>query len=261
MPRQNAAQFSEHRPAGGVFADPLASGGDGPEMTVLPAGEFLMGSPRTERARHLSEEPQHTVRFARPFALGRYPVLFEEYERFCADTGSPVPHDEGWGRGRRPVVNVRWIDAERYAAWLSGQTGQIYRLPGEAEWEYACRAGSTSRYFWGDDEAECERYAWFEQNAGGRTRPVGEKLPNAFGLYDMAGNVWEWTADWWIGQYREAPEPSETGRRENRGDPLCRAVRGGSWIDFAGDLRSAFRIRFRFDRSLNLLGFRLLREL
>jgi formylglycine-generating enzyme required for sulfatase activity len=260
MQQSNAVLRQKEMPVGCVFADPLADGELGPEMAVLASGEFLMGSPRTEKGHYLSEEPQHKVVFVQAFAMGRYPAVFDEYDRFCAATGRPMPDDEGWGRGRRPVANVRWNDAEAYAAWLSAQTGEAYRLPSEAEWEYACRAGSTQSFFWGESEEDADRYAWFERNSGGRSQPVGEKSPNAFGLHDMAGNVWEWTADWWIGNYAEAPLNGEACRRKTRSDPLCRVARGGSWIDYARDLRSAFRIRFRFDRALNLLGFRLVRE-
>jgi formylglycine-generating enzyme required for sulfatase activity len=124
------------------FQHKLKSGGLGPMMTVIPAGSFLMGSPSDEPERSNDEGPQHLVTFAKPFAIGRYAVTFEGYDRYCDAVGKSKPGDKGWGRGRRPVINVSWEDAMACRAWLSGETGKRYRLPSEAEWEYACRAGN-----------------------------------------------------------------------------------------------------------------------
>lgn len=136
--------------AGQTFRDKLKTGGDGPLMVVIPAGRFVMGSPPEEPGRRDSEGPQHEVRIAEPFAMGVYAVTFDEYDRFCDSTGRDKPGDVGWGRADRPVINVSWDDAKAYATWLSEQTGRTYRLPSEAEWEYACRAGTTTPFHFGE---------------------------------------------------------------------------------------------------------------
>jgi formylglycine-generating enzyme required for sulfatase activity len=169
------------------FRDPLILGGEGPVMVVIPAGEFMMGSPSSEMDR-VGNESLHAMAIT-TFAIGRYPVTFEEYDAFCDATGREQPHDHGWGRGRRPVIHVGGIDALDCTAWLSAQTGEHYRLPTEAEWEYACRAGTQTRYSFGDDDSQLGDYAWFAGNAGGQTHPMGEKRPNPWGLYDLHGNV------------------------------------------------------------------------
>lgn len=146
-----------------------------PEMVVVPAGRFMMGSAEGEARSYGDERPRHEVTIARPFALGRYPVTFAEYDRFCEATGRKRPGDEGWGRGRRPVINVSWEDATAYCAWLSQETGKTYRLPSEAEWEYACRAGTSTAYWWGDDigkgNANCDGCGSQWDNK--QTAPVG----------------------------------------------------------------------------------------
>ncbi len=175
-----------------VFSDRLKDGSDGPSMVVLPSGSFLMGSPESDKEAHSNEKPQRLVTIDRRFALGRYPVTFEEYDRFCAAMKREPPSDEKWGRGRRPAINVSWEDATAYCAWLSGETGANYRLPSEAEWEYACRAKTATRYWWGD--------AWEAKRANGgrgtkRTTEVGDYPANPWKLADVLGNVWEWCMD------------------------------------------------------------------
>jgi formylglycine-generating enzyme required for sulfatase activity len=174
-----------------------------PEMVLIPAGQFLMGSPPDEKGRYDFEGPQHRGEIGYRFALGRYAVVFAEYDHFCEVTTSKKPADQGWGRGRRPVINVDWRDAQAYVEWLSHETGQVYRLPSEAEWEYACRAGTTTRYSWGDDisnkNANCGG-GWFS-----KTKEVGSYPANPWGLYDMHGNVFEWMEDMWHDSYSGAP--------------------------------------------------------
>ncbi|MCI5158705.1 MAG: hypothetical protein D3906_09765, partial [Candidatus Electrothrix sp. AUS1_2] len=160
----------------------LRSGGLGPEMMLLPGGRFRMGD--IQGKGNKDERPIHEVKL-NSFAIGRYPVTFAEYDAFCLSTGRNKSKDEGWGGGRRPVINVSWQDAVDYCEWLSRETGQTYRLPTEAEWEYACRAGSESAYSFGDDEKSLDEYAWYEKNSDGKTHPVGEKTANAWGLHDM----------------------------------------------------------------------------
>jgi formylglycine-generating enzyme required for sulfatase activity len=219
----------------------LFSGGF-PAMVLLPAGCFEMGSKD-----YSSEQPVHTVTLP-AFAIGRYPVTFEEFDRFVSQSGyAHHPRDWGWGRGKRPVIDVNWEDAQAYCLWLSQQTGDAYRLPSEAEWEYACRAGGQHAYSGSDD---LNSVGWYNDNSGGETHPVGEKKANAFGLYDMSGNVWEWVQDLWNDNYAGAPA---NGRAWLTG---LRVLRGGSWSDNAQGARSADRYRFVSGLRINNYGFR-----
>ena len=240
-----------------VFRDTLRSGGQGPEMVVLPTGRFRMGD--LDGSGEDCERPVRTVTISRPIAMGKYPVTFEEYDRFVggflkALFGRHRPADEGWGRGTRPVINVNQKDAKAYAAWLSEQTGKRYRLPSEAEWEYAARAGTTTQYSWGDDmdwnRANCE---------DGCTAPVGSFAANSFGLYDMQGNVWEWVEDYWHDNYEGAP--SDGSAWTTGGDESAAVLRGGCWASNPLRLRSADRHGLsRSDRDDNY-GFRLVQDL
>jgi formylglycine-generating enzyme required for sulfatase activity len=234
-----------------------------PELVVIPPGEFLMGSTEAERQWATSEgaepkwlkseQPQHRVRIAYPLAVGRYPVTFEEYDRFCAQTRRQPPDDSGWGRGRRPVINVSWNDAKAYVEWLAGTARKPYRLLTEAEWEYACRAGTTTRYWWGDDISKDEA------NYGAdRTGEVGSHSASPFGLYDMHGNVWEWVEDRWHDTYGGAPED---GTAWLEGNNSGRVVRGGSWIIDPRYHRAACRSWLETDLLVNNLGFRIARTL
>jgi formylglycine-generating enzyme required for sulfatase activity len=238
----------------------FCDGPDFPEMVVLPAGEFLMGSPEDEEGRGPYEGPQHRVRIARPFAIGRYPLTFAEYRRFCAATGRREPDDQGWGKGLAPVVNVSWEDAQAYMAWLSRETGRDYRLPSEAEWEYACRAGTTTRYSVGDRITAKD--ANYSEAGIDRTSKVGAYPPNPWGLYDMHGNVWEWVEDDWHDNYKGAPVNGsawqDTGAGSNR--HLC-VLRGGSWDDDAGICRSACRYCLIIGNRRSHVGFRVARTL
>ena len=189
---------------------------DCPEMVVVPAGEFMMGSPPGEKGRYDNEGPQHPVTIKRPFAVSKYEVTFADWDACVSVGGCPQEgraDDSGWGRGNRPVIDVSWDDAKAYVAWLSRMTGKPYRLLTEAEYEYAARAGTTTAYPWGDEIGEnnancngCGR-EWLRQTA-----PVGSFAPNAFGLHDMLGNVWVWVEDCYHATYDGAP-PDGDGRR------------------------------------------------
>ena len=236
-----------------------------PQMVVIPAGSFTMGSPPDELRRYDDEGPQVVVRIAEPFALGRYAVTFEEYDAFVAATGRERPLDAGWGRGRRPVVNVSWHDAQAYVGWLNRQTGEGYWLPSEAEWEYACRAGTTTAFSCGPTSSggQATYDGSFSYGAGRRglfrqeTAFVGAFAANAFGLHDMHGNVWEWCADIWHGSYVGAPVNGIAWLDE--GDPTRRVCRGGSWNSSPWFLRSAVRNRLDPDYRDDNIGFRVAR--
>jgi len=218
-----------------------------PEMVAIPAGRFAMGSPPDEEGRWDDEGPQHAVSVP-AFAIGRYPVTFAEYDHFCEVTGREKPDDRGWGRGRRPVINVSWEDAQAYLAWLSEATGKPYRLPSEAEWEYACRAGTTTPRY----AEPLADIGWFRDNSDRRTHPVGEKAANAWGLHDTLGNVVEWCADHWHDSYEGAPSDGSAWI----GDGAGRVVRGGSWDDGARLCRAACRFRLGPGNRLDGQGFR-----
>ncbi len=198
-----------------------------------------MGSSQGEPGHEETESPQHTVHIPYALAVGKYPTTFAQWDACVKDGGTKYkPDDEGWGRGSRPVINVSWDDTQLYLEWLSKVTGKTHRLLSEAEWEYAARAGSQTAYSFGDDEKDLGRFAWFMENSGGKTHPVGEKLPNAFGLYDMHGNVKEWVEDYWNGSYQGAPTDGSAWSTSNWS---VRVVRGGSWFDFLRFQRSAYR--------------------
>ena len=193
-----------------------------------------MGSPESEAGRSADEGPQHPVKITYPFEIGRYEVTFAQYDAFAKDTQHQLPDDRGWGRGDRPVINVTWHDAQAYVKWLSDKTGKKYRLPTEAEWEYVARAGTATAYWWGDRigkaNAACDGCG--SQWDGKKTTLVGSFKPNAFGVYDTAGNVWEWTQDCWYGDYTRAPTDGSAWLEQNGGDCSRRVVRGGSWSSY-----------------------------
>ncbi len=233
------------------FRDTLRDGGQGPEVVILPPGEFRMGSKEGS-----AEQPVHRVRIDYALAMGRFPVTFADYDRFCEATGFAKPSDNGWGRGDRPVINVNWHEANEYLDWLAIQTGRDYRLPSEAEWEYACRAGTNTRFPFGDTESLLRRYAWFSGNAQGQTQPVGTKGANPWGLHDMLGNVWEWCSDHWHGDYKGAPEDGTSW--ELGGESDKRVLRGGSWCRLPIDCRPARRSWFLPGYRSDHHGFRVL---
>lgn len=233
-------------------AEAIAAAG---EMITIPAGTFRMGSGESS-----DEQPVHTVTIAKPFALGKHEVTFDAWDAYAKATGRSEPSDEGWGRGKRPVINVSWDDATAYAAWLSQQTGKTYRLPTEAEWEYAARAGSTTKYSWGDEvgvnKANCDGCGSQWDNK--QTAPVGSFYANAFGLHDMHGNVYEWVQDCYRISYEGAPAH---GSARERCDSSYRVLRGGAWSFNPSLMRSAFRFGDAASSAFGGLGFRLAQDL
>jgi formylglycine-generating enzyme required for sulfatase activity len=229
-------------------------------MIVVPAGKLKMGSPKSETGRYDDEGPQHEVTIAKPFAVSKYEVTFAEWDACVAASACPHAADN-WGRGQMPVINVSWDDAKRYVAWLSQKTGDAYRLLTEAEWEYAARAGTTTRYYWGNDpgknNANCSDCG--SKWDGKQTAPVGSFKPNAFGLYDMAGNVWEWVED--VGHVNYKGAPTDGSAWLEGGDPSTRVGRGGSWIDIPQRLRAAIRSWLMSDFRDIHRGFRVGRTL
>ena len=226
---------------------------DCPEMMVIPAGTFLMGSkadPFASSQPSADEQPQHQVRI-KSFAIGKFEVTQEQWFSIMGNLPSKF-------KGRTlPVEEVSWDDAQAFVRKLSEKTGKNYRLPTEAEWEYAARAGSQTNYYFGDSEDDLSRFAWFSSNSGTTTHPVGGKLPNAFGLYDMHGNVWEWTADCWNRNYNGTPVD---GGAWTSGACGRRVLRGGAWYFDPQFLRSAVRYdRLQAFRN-NGFGFRLARD-
>lgn len=267
-----------------------------PEMVVVPAGSFTMGSPASEAGRldamgQSDEGPMHKVTFAAPFAVGRFAITFDEWDACVADQGcaKEAPEREGrsglervlqrmanaqkkalerWGRGRQPAIFISWGDAMRYVAWLSRKTGKPYRLLSESEREYVTRAGTTTPFWWGSSisPSQANYNGALAPYSGGRKGenrarpiPVDSFQPNAWGLYQVHGNIWEWTADCYSGSYRDAPADGSARSCPPKED--LRVMRGGSWVGRAANLRSASRYRnLQWYRSHDL-GFRVARTL
>jgi formylglycine-generating enzyme required for sulfatase activity len=256
--KQIATQFSS---VGKTFRDRLKSGTEGPEMVVVPAGSFQMGN--VEGGGEKDETPVHAVTIQKPFAIGRYEGTFDEYDQFAKATNRKLPADQGWGRGHRPVINVSWEDVNAYVKWLSEQTGKRYRLPTEADWEYAARAGKETAYWWGNDfikgMANCNGCGSQWDNK--QTAPVGSFKPNALGLYDTAGNVWEWVEDCYHENFAGAPSDGRAWLKEKEGQCDLRVLRGGSWNNTSWSLRSPYRFRYDLVRRNDFIGFRLAQDL
>jgi len=235
-----------------VFQDRLKDGSLGPKMVGIPAGSFRIGD--IQGGGNYNEKPVPEVSVAR-FAMGRYEVTFAEYDKFAKATGRKKPDDEGWGRGNRPVINVSWNDATDYAKWLSEQTGKDYRLPTEAEWEYAARARTESKYWWGND-INPGRANYRKKNEKWdtkKTKPIGSFRANAFKIYDMVGNVMEWTCSKYEESYQGAEQECMKGGKANQ-----TVLRGGSFIQ--NDVRIAKRYRIWSCISCDAnIGFRVVR--
>ncbi len=223
-----------------------------PIMKHISNGKFIMGEGNNKKKITIKQD----------FEISKYQVTFDEYDLYCDETKKDKPDDRGWGRERRPAINVSWYDAVEYCRWLSEKSGQRYRLPTEAEWEHACRADTetdtATKWSFGDDEKELEKYAWYDKNSENKTHSVGEKKPNKNKLYDMHGNVWEWCEDDWADSYKKTPRDGSAYEDKSSGRKV---LRGGSWIFNADYTRSATRIRYYPASSNNYVGFRLLRTL
>ena len=247
---------------GSVFKDCVEC----PDMVVVPAGGYEMGSPESENSRQSTEGPQHWVDIVERFAVGVYEVTFAEWDACVRADGCRRPDDEGWGREQRPVINVSSEDAEDYVAWLSRRTGEQYRLPTESEWEYVARARTKGPFTTGDtissDRANYSGQAYRKGEEMGEYRAqtveVGGFEANDFGLYDVHGNVWEWVQDCWNDSYAGAPSD---GSAWKEGDCSDRIVRGGSWGDLPSLLRSANRVRVDAGVRTSYIGFRVVRTL
>jgi formylglycine-generating enzyme required for sulfatase activity len=232
------------------------------EMVMIPSGSFMMGSPETEEGSTDDERPQHQVTI-KAFCLGKYQVTQAQWKAVAAfpQVNKELKLDPSRFKGdgstsltnHRPVEQVSWENAVEFCDRLSRHTKRQYRLPSEAEWEYACRAGTQTRYYFGDDEKQLGEYAWYGQNSGSKTHPVGQKKPNNWGLFDMSGNVWEWCEDGWHENYQNAPK-DETAWNDNHSKTKYRVLRGGSWSNYPRNCRSASRLNF--GNRLNNYGFR-----
>ncbi len=233
-----------------------------PELVVVPAGIFIMGV----SGKRKTEKPAHRVNFAKAFAMGRFELTFDEW-LVCADDGGCQhrPDDHKWGRKGRPVINVTYFDAKEYLAWISKKTGHVYRLPTEAEWEYADRGGTTTQWWWGNkvgkNNANCKdcKSKWSDGGTEPHgSAPVGSFKSNPFGLYDTSANLFEWVEDCWNKTHLGAPSD---GSARTKGNCRYRVIRGGSFYYFSKVARSAYRAKNPPGVKSYWLGFRVLREL
>ncbi|MYM81917.1 SUMF1/EgtB/PvdO family nonheme iron enzyme [Duganella sp. FT50W] len=270
--------------ANGVLRDRFLDGsGFGPDLVLIPTGRFQMGSHEHEQALAVKagaqkkwldrEQPPHWVGIENSFALGRFPVTVGQWRRFVQDSGWESQSDTDWREpgfaqtDEHPVVGVSWIDAQQYLRWLSEKTGQLYRLPSEAEWEYSCRAGTKTAFSFGDtistEQANYDGHYTYNGGQRGRylqgTSKAGAYQPNPWGLFDMHGNVWEWTQDVVHDNYIGAP--ADGAAWEEGGDPVRRVLRGGSWLYNPRYLRSAVRNGFSAVLANDIVGFRVARKL
>ena len=216
------------------------------KLALIPAGDFIMGSPWAEKHHEDDEEPQRRVKITKPFYMGITEVTQEQYMEVMENNPS------NFSGKNLPLEKVSWDDAVAFCKKLSQKTGKTVRLPTEAEWEYACRAGSATRFSFGDDDKELDQYAWYNANSDSKTHPVGQKKPNAWGLYDMHGNVWEWCSDWYQDSYRNLGVNDPTGPEKGS----LRVLRGSSWLSSPWRCRSALRRWIHPDLRIDNNGFR-----
>ena len=256
------------------FRDTLKNGCTGPELAVIPAGRFEMGSEPSEIGHQREEAPRHLTMIRKPFAIGIYPITGEEFRLFRQDTEWFLRPELIWHEGRYPAINIRIEDIKLFLAWLSMQTGASYRLPTEAEWEYATRAGTTTPFHHGEDVSckevhfnplfpyreQLERRRWYLPRCfpSPKASEVGLQAANAWGLHDTHGNVWEFTQDHWTASHLYA---NRDGRPSSSANPYWYVTKGGSWFDPAARARSAARKKRYLDEMDTNLGFRVVREL
>jgi formylglycine-generating enzyme required for sulfatase activity len=240
--KQHQAAWAKH-----LGVPVLQTNSIGMRFVLIPPGEFVTGSLNSEGAQ-TAERTQHRVRITKPFLFGVYEVTQADYQRVMGTNPSKAQGDP-----RRPVEQVSWNEAQDFCRRLSRDEGKVYRLPTEAEWEYACRAGTTTRYSFGDNEKLTDQYAWSSQNSGKKTQAVGRLRPNAFGLFDVHGNVWEWCADW-HGERAYANFPLDDPTGPTTGSH--RVYRGGGWYNSTGHAASASRGRYSSAMRSSIVGFR-----
>ena len=239
---------------GASFTDDVNSDYCGPDMVIVPSGSFVMGSHPNEEGSSDNEQPAHKVDIAKPFAVGKFPIRFDDWALFHEATGGKrMIEDEGWGAGERPVIKVTWERAKQYVEWLSETTEMPYRLLSEAEWEYCCRAGTKTPYATGKTINTSQACFYAD-----KTTPVGKFPPNVFGIHDMHGNIWEWCEDYWHDDYIGAPTD---GSAWLVGGDSDRIVRGGCWTNDETSLRSANRAFSAPAHRDNRIGFRVARGL
>ena len=223
------------------------------QWVFVDSGTFQMGS-----TNYASTKPTHSVKVSR-FYMSATEITFEQYDKFCDVTNAKKPDDNGWGRGKMPVVNVSWNDAVAFCRWMSDQAGKTVRLPTEAEYEYAARGGSKGGGYAFSGSSEPGGVAWYADNSGGKPHVVGSKAPNELGLYDMSGNVWEWCEDWYHQSYDKAPSDGSIWNVEDRYNPY-RVLRGGS----ANGASYCSQVVFRFWLAPffrdKVIGFRCVEE-
>jgi formylglycine-generating enzyme required for sulfatase activity len=238
-----------------------------PEMVVVPAGRFLMGAAKAEKGRQAAEEPQHEVTVAAPFAISEFEITFDEWEACALEGGCANyrPQDSGWGRGRRPVIYVSYDDTKAYIEWLRQKSGKAYRLPSEADWEFAARAGTSTPFAAGETLAPTQANFDASNLPGtrkqgtyqGTTVEVGTFPANPYGLHDMEGNVFEWVED--CANKNHAGAPADASPRG--GDCSRRVAKGGAWYYEAEFARPSARMSFPKGSRLNVIGFRVARPL
>lgn len=237
-------------------------------MVTIPPGSFIMGSPRNEKRRDANEGPQREVIIDYKFEIGRYEVTFDEWSKCVADGGCRgyKPKDGGWGKGKRPVINISWNDAQLYILWLNKITGLEYRLPTEAEWEYVARGGQNKPFSTGDSISASQANFNGEFPYGNgvkgkyhrKTLPVGSFPANKYGVHDIHGNVYEWVEDCWSPNHRGGPTD---GSARLDGDCKFRVMRGGSWVTHGYQMRASKRLRYTTDYRYDDYGFRVARTL
>lgn len=242
--------------------DSLKNGNAGPKLAIIPRGTGVVGGDNFETFQNQS--PQHEVISNHEFALGVAEVTFEEYDAFCKSTFTNCPDDNGWGRGQQPVINVSWLDAMAYTEWLSGQTNQVYRLPSEAEWEFAARGGTSTKFWWGDeyiqgmdhcdrDLGDCPKGTELSEPG-----PAGRFKVNPFGLFDMTSNVLEWVLDCYTPNHKDASSMMAARFEGHCGEKI---FKGSSWLNPQPYVHLSKRTGIESDYKSRAIGFRVLREI